>query len=144
MRRATRFYNRTFDEDKTADRAHQELCMYDQNVALSRRTPGGLQSPQSDGMPKAPTFVNRAEEGIVDHVYAVAWVNQVHSVLHDMTNERYSTILRLYYLKHVQDTDIMERIHLSRSQYYESKKDALIAFAEMWRPLPSELVVKRA
>lgn len=116
--------------------------MYDQNYALSCRGAGTLQSPQSDGMPKSPNHENHVEEGIIDHVYAKAWVGQVNNVLGAMTNERYSTIIRLYYIKHVQDIAIMDRLHLSRSQYYQTKKDALVTFAEMWHPFPSELVVK--
>jgi ArpU family phage transcriptional regulator len=142
MRRVTQFYSRV-DRDKTADRAHQELCMYDQNYALSCRGAGTLQSPQSDGMPKSPNHENHVEEGIIDHVYAKAWVGQVNNVLEAMTNDDYSTIIRLYYIKHVQDIDIMDRINRRRSQYYEIKKDALVTFAEMWRPFPSELVVKK-
>jgi ArpU family phage transcriptional regulator len=94
-------------------------------------------------MPKSPNHENHVEEGIIDHVYAKAWVGQVNNVLGAMTNERYSTVLRLCYIKHVSDVDIMDRVGLEKSQYYEVKKDALVTFAEMWRPYPSELVVLR-
>lgn len=142
MRRVTRLHSRV-DDDATAERAHAELCKYDENFALSQRGARALQSPQFDGMPKSPSIENRVEASVVNHVYAVIWVQKVKNTIEKLVDDRYRTILKLYYLKHVDDGSIMERIGLEKSRYYEAKKDALIAFAESWKPEPSELLVMK-
>jgi hypothetical protein len=37
----------------------------------------------------------------------------------------------------------MERLGMQSTAYYHAKEDALIAFAEIWPPSPSELLVYR-
>lgn len=142
MRRTTRLYGNV-DQKATADRAHAELCLYDQNYALSRRALASLQSPSMDGMPSNPTVENTAETHVINYVYAQKWVQQVRWTIDALTSDRYRTILELYYIKHVPDTRIMQRVGLAQTQYYQSKQDALVAFAETWLPYPSELVVTR-
>ena len=141
MRRVSRYYSRV-DEEATANRAHEELCRYDENYHLAQRA-ASLQSPQYDGMPKSPSTDNHVEGAIVNHVYATTWVAKVKWTLSVLANERYAHILQLAYINHLDDTAIMERIGLEKSRYYEVKRDALIAFAETWLPFPSELVVKK-
>jgi ArpU family phage transcriptional regulator len=145
MKRTTWIYSQV-DRDATATKADEELSKWPHYWALSRRSAVALKSPGLDGMPKSPSKQNHAEDGILDKVSAETWVNRVKYVIEDMqmTNHRASQILQFLYMQGLPDTVAMERLGIEHTQYYEDRKDALVTFAEMWPPYPSDLVVHQS
>jgi ArpU family phage transcriptional regulator len=144
VKRVTNLYS-SIDRDGTAENAEMELMQWPHYWRMSRAQSYSLQSPKFDDMPKAPAVGNRTEDNIVDTLDAQKWVSVVKAIIEDMkqTNDRYSKILRLRYITGLDNDVVQERIGVGKSQYFEDKKDALVAFAEMFPPHPNRLVVRR-
>lgn len=142
MKRATWIHSR-IDFDATAKNAEAELLNYGHYWRMSRRANYDLQSPNMDGMPRTPSALNKTDLTIIGNIDAAAWLNCCNSIISDMSmsSERYHKILKLRYECGMEDKDVMKKLHLEKSQYYEERRDALVAFAEMWPARPNELVV---
>lgn len=147
MVRVTSWYSKV-DRDQTASNAAEILLAYPHHKALAMRYTIALQSPNMDGMPRSDSFDNTTEAKIIGHLDDKQFVAQVDYILNEMMpevsrNENWAKILKLAYITRggLQDKAIQERLGYEHSAYYEAKKDALCAFAELWPPFPSELVV---
>ena len=100
-------------------------------------------------MPRSDSYGNKAEEQITGHVDDQQFVKKceviVREIMPDVAqDENWAKILDYYYMRQIgTDEVIMERLGYSHSAYYEAKKQALCAFAEVWPPFPNELLVYR-
>lgn len=65
-----------------------------------------------------------------------------HIINYDIANKAYSLILKYTFLEPLpSNIDIMEKIGYEKTTFYKYKKFALVAFAELWPPIPHELIV---
>ncbi|MFT8409886.1 MAG: ArpU family phage packaging/lysis transcriptional regulator [Schleiferilactobacillus perolens] len=147
--RATQRFSK-IDKDKTAANAEAVLLEYPHRKALASRSLVGLQSPKMDGMPRSPSAENHTEDPIINHLDDKLYVYQCEKIVNEIlpdtaSNDKWPTILKLRYLIRypLSDADIMERVHYEHTAYYDGLKEALCAFAELWPPFPSELVVRQ-
>lgn len=146
--RATQRFSR-IDKDKTAANAEAVLLEYPHRKALASRGLVSLQSPKMDGMPHSPSVDNHGEERIISHLDDKLFVYQVEKIVKEImpetaTNDKWPGILKLRYLipRPLSNDQIMERVGYEHTAYYDALKEALCAFAELWPPFPSELVVR--
>ena len=71
MVRATRYFS-PIDHDKTIENAKEVLRNYWHHKRLAQRTKTALRSPVMDGMPKSPSYGNKAEDKLVSHADEVS------------------------------------------------------------------------
>jgi ArpU family phage transcriptional regulator len=131
------------DIEQTAINADQVLSQYQHHKAMAKRWDLSLQSPKMDGMPKSPSYGNTAENSITSHLDDKLFSLQCERIIREgMTDERLAKILEYTYLKPLNsDYAVMMKVGYEKTQFYEQRKIALCAFAELWPPFPSELVV---
>lgn len=144
MVRVTSLYSK-LDKRATAENAAAVLSDYPHRRARSLSWSMDLQSPSMDGMPRNDSVDNRTEHKIVDHLDDEQFVRRCNNILATITNETYRNILRFTYLHPLVSVEaVQERLHLAPSTYRRQREEALVAFAELWPPIPSELLVYSA
>ncbi|MHA3065783.1 ArpU family phage packaging/lysis transcriptional regulator [Lacticaseibacillus saniviri] len=145
MARVTSLYSR-LDKDATAKNAAAVLEDYQhRKMRVERWGNLSLQSPQITGMPRSESYGNKAEERITDTADDKVYLKTCEETLARITEPTYHGILKYtYFVPLKSNADIMERVHLSHSAFYEARKEALVAFAGWWLPIQtSELMVYR-
>lgn len=145
MRRLVQTYASRLDHEATAENAERLLGDFRHRKQKSKRPDvAGLKSPSLDGMPRNDTVENTAESRIVDHLSDQQFVEQVERALERIESDEARLILRgLYIGRPITAEALMERLAMSNTAYYHAKEEALVAFAEVWPPVPSELLVYR-
>ncbi|MES5863676.1 transcriptional regulator, partial [Lacticaseibacillus paracasei] len=87
-----------------------------------------------DGMPKSPSYGNKAEEKLVSHADELRYVACCEIAIRSVELEKYRIILTETYLVSLDQRKpwwlIAEELHLSKSAYYRDFKEALLAFAD--------------
>lgn len=146
--RATKRFSRV-NRDKTAANADEVLTQYPSRKAMTLRWSAALQSPNMDGMPRTSSTRNTAEDKVMGHLDDLQYVKQVEYIINELMpevsrDENWASILRLTYMTHggLEPSEVQDRLGIEHSAFYEARKDALCAFAELWPPFPAELVVK--
>lgn len=148
MKRSTQLHS-SIDDDATAKNAEALLLEYPHYWRLARQASYGLQSPKMDGMPRSDSAVNKSDLAIIGNIDAQQWVHICNKVLEDMEQtqwgktQRWHAILREKYVRGLPDYTVMSNLNIEKSQYYDERRDALVAFAEMWPPVLNKLVVSR-
>uniref|UniRef100_UPI0022E71231 transcriptional regulator n=1 Tax=Lacticaseibacillus paracasei TaxID=1597 RepID=UPI0022E71231 len=93
---------------------------------LAQRTKIALRSPVMDGMPKSPSYGNKAEEKLVSHADELYYLNAC---------DDYRTILWETYIispsKRLTNDAIVAKLKMERSAFYIARNRALYAFAEL-------------
>lgn len=144
MVRVTSLYSR-LDKKATAENAAAMLSDYPHRLARSRAWSMDLQSPVMDGMPRNDSIENRAESKVVDHLDDEQFVRRCDNIVRAITNETYQNILRFTYMQPLESVEaIEERMFMAPSTYRRQRVEALVAFAELWPPVPSNLLVYSA
>lgn len=133
MVRATRYFS-PIDHDKTIENAKEVLGNYWHHKRLAQRTQTALISPVMDGMPKSPSYGNKAEEKVISHSDELRYVACCEIAVRSVELEKYRIILTETYLVSLDQRKpwwlIAEELHLSKSAYYRDFKEALLAFAD--------------
>ncbi|MBU6048328.1 transcriptional regulator [Lacticaseibacillus paracasei] len=133
MVRATRYFS-PIDHDKTIENAKEVLENYWHHKRLAQRTKIALRSPVMDGMPKSPSYGNKAEDKLVSHTEELRYVACCEIAIRSVELEKYRIILTETYLVSIDQRKpwwlIAEELHLSKSAYYRDFKEALLAFAD--------------
>lgn len=145
MTRVVQTYFGRLDRRATADRADMVLGDYRHRRAKAKRAEiVALQSPNLDGMPSSPSVENRVESKILHQLSDCEFVGRVDAVLECIEDQEARTLLKLLYTgRPMTGEAIMERMSMSNTAYYRARENALVAFAEVWPPAPSELLVYR-
>jgi ArpU family phage transcriptional regulator len=129
------------DEKRTAANAEALLLDYRHRQAVAKRSELALQSPILDGMPSVSNL-HSTEENIIRGLDDQNFIAQCRRVIAAINNEEYQHILNWLYITPLPTVQvIMERLGMSTTAYYHAKQHALVAFAELWPPSPSELLV---
>ncbi|MDE3290422.1 transcriptional regulator [Lacticaseibacillus paracasei] len=133
MVRATRYFS-PIDHDKTIENAKEVLGNYWHHKRLAKRTKIALRSPVMDGMPKSPSYGNKAEDKLVSHADELYYIACCEIAIRSVELEKYRIILTETYLVSLDQRKpwwlIAEELHLSKSAYYRDFKEALLAFAD--------------
>ena len=141
MVRVTSLYSR-IDRKATAANAEAVLMDYQHHYARVISWSMDLQSPNMDGMPRNPSVDNNAEIKITNRLSDEQFVKRCNNIVQRIENETYRNIIRFTYFRPLPTVrDIEERLALSPSTYRRQKQEALVLFAELWPPVPSELLV---
>ncbi|MFT8412311.1 MAG: ArpU family phage packaging/lysis transcriptional regulator [Schleiferilactobacillus perolens] len=145
MMRVVQTYWRRLDHEATAANAEFVLMDYRHRKQKSKRNEITLQSPAIDGMPRSPSTENSQENKLLKYLNDWDFVAQCDRAIESVENDESRTILKLLYTTDypVKVQTIMDRLGMETTAYYHAKQDALIAFAEVWPPSPSELLVYR-
>lgn len=145
MMRIVQTYWRRLDHEATAANAEAVLMDYRHRKAKAKRNEITIQSPRMDGMPRSPSTENAQENKILRDLEDGEFCQQCDRVINAIESSEGRTILKLLYTvdRPPKVESIMERIGMQSTAYYHAKEDALIAFAEIWPPSPSELLVYR-
>lgn len=145
MGRLVQSYFRRLDHEKTAKNAERLLSDFRHREAKSKRAEVmGLMSPLMDGMPRNDSVENGTETKLVNELSDQEFVERVRRAIECIENEESRVILRCLYIdRPVTAENIMIRLGMSTTAYYHAKEEALVAFAEVWPPVPSELLVYR-
>ena len=131
MVRATRYFS-PIDHDKTIENAKEVLGNYWHHKRLAQRTKIALRSPVMDGMPKSPSYGNNAEEKVISHADELYYIACCEGAIESLDSANHRLILTSSYLtQRYTDQQIMDKLFLSKAQYYRTKREALIAFAEI-------------
>lgn len=139
------------DMKRTAANVEVLLADYRHRNALTKRNLFALRSPQLDGMPHSsdPHGLEDRIAGMMDKdtdsggLDSATYVKQCDEVLAAMVNEDHQAILKLLYFipQPITNEMIMDRLNMGSSSYYRHRRIALVEFAELWPPSPSELLV---
>lgn len=145
MGRLVQSYFRRLDREATAENAEGLLSDFRHREQKAKRADVlGLKSPAMDGMPRNDTVENTAESRIVDHLSDQQFVERVKRAIECIESDEARLILRgLYIGRPITAEALMDRLAMSNTAYYHAKEEALVAFAEVWPPVPSELLVYR-
>ena len=145
MGRLVQSYFRRLDHEETAKNAERLLSDFRHREAKSKRAEVmGMKSPLMDGMPRNDTTDNSVERRITDHLSDQEFVERVKRALECIEDDTSRLILQgLYIGRPIKAEALMERLTMSNTAYYHAKEEALVAFAEVWPPVPSELLVYR-
>lgn len=130
------------DVDRTAANAEEVLSDYQHRGAKVRRSQlTVLQSPRMDGMPHSSN-PHGLEERIIRGLNDEQYIQQCQNVVAAIEEEEYRNILKYLYIKPLPTVEMaMDRMAMRTTAFYNNKKKALVAFAELWPPSPSELLV---
>lgn len=135
-------YHSHIDQEATAANAELVLTDYTHRRARVRRWSMDLQSPAMDGMPRNDSVENTAELKIVDHLSDSQFVYRCDHILECIESDEYRSILKYTYYRPLATVeDVQERLNMTSSTYYRQRTKALNAFAELWPPKPSALLV---
>ncbi|QPI89320.1 DUF1492 domain-containing protein [Lacticaseibacillus paracasei subsp. tolerans] len=130
------------DREETAANAESVLIDYRHRKARARAWSMALQSPTMDGMPRNETVENTAEGRIVNHLTDDEFVTRCQNTIACIEKPEHRRLLELTYIQPLATVeDIAERLSLSRATYYRDKENALIAFAEVWPPAGSSVLL---
>lgn len=145
MGRLVQSYFMRLDREATAKNAERLLGDFRHREQKAKRADVlGLQSPTMDGMPRNETVENSAERRIISHLSDQEFVERVKRALECIEDDTSRLILQsLYICRPIKAEALMERLTMSNTAYYHAKEEALVAFAEVWPPVPSELLVYR-
>lgn len=145
MGRLVQTYFRRLDHEETAKNAERLLGDFRHRENKAKRADVlGLQSPTIDGMPRNELVENSAERRIISHLSDQEFVDRVKRAVECIESDEQRKILIGLYIGHpVKAETIMEALGMSTTAYYHAKEEALVAFAEVWPPIPSELLVYR-
>lgn len=145
MGRLVQSYFRRLDREATAKNAEGLLGDFRHREQKAKRADVlGLKSPAMDGMPRNDTVENSAERRIISHLSDQEFVDRVKRAVECIESDEQRKILIGLYIGHpVKAETIMEALGMSTTAYYHAKEEALVAFAEVWPPIPSELLVYR-
>ena len=136
MVRATSYFGKRSkqERDKTAANAERILLEYPRARSKTLRGAVSIQSPTLDGMPRNDTVSNRNEDRII---------NTLDKAMPNVSKDpNWAKIIKLAYLlpQPMKDVAIQQRLGYGHTAYYDAKKEALCAFAELWPPFPTEIV----
>lgn len=145
MGRLVQSYFRRLDREATAENAEGLLSDFRHREQKAKRADVlGLKSPAMDGMPRNETVENTAEGRIVEHLSDKEFTERVRRAIECIESDEAKVILcGLYIGRPLTAEALMERLAMSNTAYYHAKEEALVAFAEVWPPVPSELLVYR-
>ncbi|MCI1912946.1 MAG: hypothetical protein LKJ06_07925 [Schleiferilactobacillus harbinensis] len=145
MMRIVQTYWRRLDHEATATNAEAVLMDYRHRKHKAKRNEVTIQSPQMDGMPRSPSTENAQENKILRDLEDGEFCQQCDRVISAIESSEGRTILRLLYTvgRPPKVESIMEQLGMQSTAYYHAREDALVAFAELWPPSPSELLVYR-
>ncbi|WP_057821920.1 ArpU family phage packaging/lysis transcriptional regulator [Schleiferilactobacillus perolens] len=143
--RIVQTYWRRLDHEATATNAKAVLMDYRHRKHKAKRNEVTIQSPQMDGMPRSPSTENAQENKILRDLEDGEFCHQCDRVISAIESSEGRTILRLLYTvgRPPKVESIMEQLGMQSTAYYHAREDALVAFAELWPPSPSELLVYR-
>ena len=134
MVRATRYFS-PIDHDKTIENAKEVLGNYWHHKRLAQRTKIALRSPVMDGMPKSPSYGNKAEDKLVSHADELYYLNACENAINIIEDEDYRIILWETYIispsKRLTNDAIVAKLKMERSAFYIARNRALYAFAEL-------------
>lgn len=91
-------------------------------------------SPVWDSQPKSQSFGNSTDNNLVEYVHSKTLVEAVEAVLDVMSDKdtsRHASVLKLCFIHELDDFNVIERLNMSRRQFYFNKKNALLEFAEL-------------
>lgn len=145
MGRLVQTYRSRLDHVETAKNADRLLLDYRHREQKAKRADVmGLMSPSLDGMPRNDTVENTVESRVVGHISDSEFVERVKRAIECIENDESKLILRSLYIgRPITAEALMDRLAMSTTAYYHAKENALVAFAEVWPPVPSELLVYR-
>lgn len=145
MGRLVQPYFRRLDREATAKNAERLLGDFRHREQKAKRADVlGLASPSLDGMPRNDTVENTVEGRIVEHLSDKEFTERVRRAIECIESDEAKVILcGLYIGRPLTAEALMERLAMSNTAYYHAKEEALVAFAEVWPPVPSELLVYR-
>lgn len=145
MGRLVQSYSGRLDHEETAKNAERLLSDFRHRKAKSRRAEVmGLKSPLMDGMPRNDSVENGTETKLIAELSDQEFVQRVRRAIECIESDESRVILRCLYIdRPVTAENIMMRLGMSTTAYYHAKEEALVAFAEVWPPVPSELLVYR-
>lgn len=143
MGRIVQSYFRRLDREATAKNAELVLGDYRHRHQKARRAEvAGLKSPSMDGMPRTESIENGVEDKIINHLSDQEFAAKVILAIECIEDDEQRHLLKLLYIGAPLSVEaIQTRLSLSAKTYYRVKEDALNAFAEVWPPAPSELLV---
>lgn len=143
MGRIVQSYSRRLDREATAKNAEMVLGDYRHRHQKARRTEvAGLKSPSMDGMPRTKSIENVVEDKVINHLSDQEFATKVILAIECIGDDEHRHLLKLLYIGAPLPVEaIQERLNLSAKTYYRVKEDVLNAFAEVWPPSPSELLV---
>lgn len=137
-------YFSNIDREATIGNAKAVLEDYEHRKRRALRFSFALKSPKFDGMPRSEAQGNPLEDSIVNHVSDQTYVTTCEDVINAIQDQVQRQILWYTYIKPLADNDaIMDKVNLSYAQFYREKNEALLTFAEIFPPLPSDLIVKK-
>lgn len=102
---------------------------------LANKHLSDISSPTLDGSGISKSVENAREEKYVVNLDAVNCVRAVNDTINSCSY-RNAQIIYMYYIKHMQDIIIIDRLRYQTSRYYQMKNEALFEFAERmdyWR-----------
>lgn len=128
------------NEPATIQNAKDFLSEYQHFHRIELRSVVALQSPVISDMPKGDSKGNSNEDKVISHLDAKMYCATCRNVIQAIESDTYRKILHQTYIKPIyNDEIIMSHVGLSRTQFYATKNDALIAFAELCPPMPNIL-----
>ncbi|ETW68505.1 autolysin regulatory protein arpU [Lacticaseibacillus rhamnosus 2166] len=134
MVRATRYFS-PIDHDKTIENAKEVLGNYWHHKRLAQRTKIALRSPLMDGMPKSPSYGNKAEDKLVSHADELYYIACCEGAIESLENENYRIILVESYLTpkttRKSSLQLADHLHVDRTTLWRQTQEALYAFAEI-------------
>ena len=97
MVRATRYFS-PIDHDKTIENAKEVLANYWHHKRLAQRTKIALRSPVMDGMPKSPSYGNKAEDKVISHADELYYIACCEGAIESLDSANHRLILTSSYL----------------------------------------------
>lgn len=134
----------SLDRKETAKNAERVLSDFHHRKQRARAWSTALQSPQITDMPSSEPIGNPTEKKIVNHLSDDEFVARCIQIVEAIEDDTQRGVLTYTYIKPLSSVELIaERLAISRQSYYRYKESALVAFAELWPPIPSELLVYR-
>ena len=121
------------DEKKTVQNVIHFLNGHRVRVLRAGRSITSLQSPQMDGMPKAPSSDNNADNRIVERASAAQEVDETIRAINCLDEKSKRILTELYLLPNpLYNWQIASEIGYSDTRYKEIKNQAYLWFAEAY------------
>ncbi|MCG4285401.1 transcriptional regulator, partial [Lacticaseibacillus paracasei] len=101
----------------------------------AQRTKIALRSPVMDGMPKPPSYGNKAEDKVISHADELYYIACCEDAIESIESEDYRIILVESYLTpkttRKSSLQLANRLHVDRTTLWRQTQEALYAFAEI-------------
>ncbi|ANK66909.1 hypothetical protein AYR55_03835 [Loigolactobacillus backii] len=118
------------DEDETCDKAKRLLKNYRRLRRIAGRKLTVLQSPAMTGMPHSQSIDNNNEHRIQERLIAEEEVPAILRAVASLDEVSQTIINEQYIRDNISNVEMAYELHMAKSTFDRTKKDAIIMFAE--------------